>query len=120
MRSAMDIGEVLRRVDYGTCKCRPTGTYGSQRAYTVSERRTFEAAQHYDARMVRPKDMFIRPRVKNHVRGLIDDRETLESVREALGGKTVYDIVQANRLYEPARTHALQAVINDLAPHVIS
>jgi hypothetical protein len=55
---------------------------------------------------------------QNAANALINDRETLENLCEALGTDTVYDIMLLNLLYEPARSHALSSVKACLAPHL--
>jgi len=117
---AADIGEIFRRIDYGICKCRRTGACGALRSLTISERRALEAAKYYDARYSMRHQRFVRPQVTGHVRGLVDDRETLENVREALGAHTVYDIMHANMLHEPARSEALNYITQHMTFRFIS
>ena len=97
-------GEV--RILSGECKCRRTGSKSYLRPFTISEKRVLEAAECYDRRMNMRRSKFVCS--SNHVRGLIDDRETLENLREALGPETVYSIMYVNLLHEPARTHLLE------------
>jgi len=55
---------------------------------------------------------------QNAANALINDRETLENLCEALGTNTVYDIMLLNLLYEPARSCILSAVKECLALHL--
>jgi hypothetical protein len=111
---ATERGEMFEMVIHGVCKCRRTGCSRFLRPFTVSEQRVLEAAKRYDVRRSMCRT-HIRPLVTNHVRGLLDDRETLENLREALGVENVYDLMLMNLLYEPARTRLLRRMVHSIA-----
>jgi len=92
--------------------------YGARRSVKQAEKRVLEATGRQDAcnSLGAPHT---RQKVSNHARALIDDRETLEHIREALGPDLVFDLLLVNTLYEPARTHILGRVRRCAMPYVL-
>ena len=103
----------------GMCKRNHAQRRGVVRPFKRTEQRVFQAARERDRRESTSKS-FLQKTIVNYVHALIDDRETLENIREALGVSKTYELMRMNYLYEPARTHLLQqAVIDNLTPNVV-
>jgi len=110
--------ELMEELAAGIHKARRVGRSYLDRPKKHTERRLLDAAGVRDECESVPGAT--QQATRNAARALISDRETLENLCQALGTDSVYDIMLANLLHEPARTRALQAVIKDLKPNVIS
>jgi len=116
---AGEADELMEELMAGMHKARYVGDSYLQRPKKQTEKRLLWAAGVRDDCESVP-GVATQQATSNAARALINDRETLENLCEALGTDSVYDIMLANLMHEPARTRALQAVIKDLTPHVIS
>lgn len=106
----LETDDTIQEMMYAMCKGPRRRHRGLHRSYKETEKRVLEATRRQDARESTEK-AYTQQTVQNYARGLIDDRETLENIREALGVTATYDLMLVNLLYEPARTHVLQQVV---------
>ena len=115
---AHETAELIDELAAGMYKARCVGTSYLRRPKKHTERRLFEAAECRDDCESIPGAT--QQATRNAARALINDRETLENLCQALGTDSVYDVMLANLMHEPARTRALQAAIKNLTPKAIS
>jgi len=102
--------DAIQEVMMAMCKMNHGQPCAAVRPYRKTEQRVLQAARERDERESADK-AFVQKTIVNYVRALIDDRETLEDVRQALGVSKTYELTRMNRIYEPARTHVLQQLV---------
>jgi len=117
MAGGDEYDELMGELLAGMHKARYVGNSYLQRPKKQTERRLLCAAGNRDDRESIP-GVGRQQATQNAANALINDRETLENLCEALGTNTVYDIMLLNLLYEPARSHALSCVKASLASHL--
>jgi len=110
MEGDLETDDTIQEMMYAMCKSPRRRHRGSVRSYKETEKRVLEATKRQDARESTEK-AYMQQTVQSYARALIDDRETLENIREALGVTATYDLMLVNLLYEPARTHVLQQIV---------
>ena len=115
IRSAMaaseqEYSDSLRETVYLICKSGYRRRFNQGRPYKRTEERVLKATKRQDTRESMNKVIPQRT-VTNHAAALIDDRDTIENIREALGVRNTYKLMHINQLYEPARTYLLQRVV---------
>jgi hypothetical protein len=93
-----DFDNVMDEMMFGMCKLKRRKHIDYVRPHKKTEQRVLEAARERDERESTNKS-FVQQTIVGYVHALIDDRETLENIREALGVKNTYNLMRLNFLY---------------------